>query len=80
MAVAGVIALGILGCGVLSEPFSTNNFPQSWFGSGSGSYADRLAHLPRSGRTSSVPWADTYWPSFLGGVAWRWYGVSQSAR
>lgn len=31
-----------------------------------------FSKLPLQARTGSVPWSDTYWPTFRGGLAWRW--------
>lgn len=32
----------------------------------------RLAALPLSGDAAKMPWTDTYWPSYKGGLAYRW--------
>ena len=34
----------------------------------------RADALPTSGALNSKPWSDTYWPSYVGGIANRWQG------
>jgi hypothetical protein len=35
-------------------------------------YEYKLAELPASGQLDQIPWSDTYWPSYQGGIADRW--------
>ncbi|NBO38628.1 hypothetical protein EBU99_08600 [bacterium] len=37
-----------------------------------------LADLPSAGQASKIPWADIYWPSYLGGIALRWQNGLQT--
>lgn len=36
------------------------------------SYKMTLDSLPKSGQTKIIPWSDTYWPTFKGGISYRW--------
>ncbi len=31
-----------------------------------------LESLPKSGQTKTIPWSDTYWPTYKGGISYRW--------
>ncbi|MFI5391316.1 MAG: ankyrin repeat domain-containing protein [Bacteriovoracales bacterium] len=31
-----------------------------------------LDSLPKSGQTKTIPWSDTYWPTYRGGISYRW--------
>jgi hypothetical protein len=37
-----------------------------------GDYVVKLDALPHDAETTLKPWSDTYWPSFKGGLAYRW--------
>ena len=37
------------------------------------SFKMTLDSLPKSGVTTNIPWSDTYWPTFKGGISYRWY-------
>jgi hypothetical protein len=37
-----------------------------------GTYERRFDALPMQGSTRTVPWTDTYWPKFKGGITYRW--------
>lgn len=36
------------------------------------SFKMTLDSLPKSGETKIIPWSDTYWPTFKGGISYRW--------
>jgi Transglutaminase elicitor len=36
------------------------------------SFKMTLESLPKSGVTTKIPWSDTYWPTFKGGISYRW--------
>lgn len=57
---------------VLADAWNSRNDPDN-FGAFFPSGIDyNLNTLPTSARLSVVPWADTYWPSYLSGIAYRW--------
>lgn len=35
-------------------------------------FVSKLSSLPTEGEVEKIPWSDSYWPRFLGGVAQRW--------
>ncbi len=35
-------------------------------------FETNFAKLPTSGRPSKMPWSDHYWPTYHGGIAYRW--------
>ncbi|MBF0315241.1 MAG: hypothetical protein HQK50_01380 [Oligoflexia bacterium] len=41
---------------------------------GEGSLVYDIHKLPKEGHLSKKPWADTYWPTRLHGINWRWQG------
>ncbi|MCX6111321.1 MAG: hypothetical protein NTZ90_17130 [Proteobacteria bacterium] len=38
-------------------------------------YERNFKMLPLAGALDKTPWSDTYWPSYMGGVAYRWNGT-----
>jgi hypothetical protein len=36
-------------------------------------YKDRLSELPQAGKLSTEPWSGDYWPTYRGGIAYRWF-------
>ena len=52
------------------------NSPYSLFSQ----YESNLAYLPRTGKSKSTPWSDTYWPSAKGGIAYRWQKPVDSSK
>jgi hypothetical protein len=35
-------------------------------------YKIKFRDLPVKGQLENVPWSDTYWPTYMGGISWRW--------
>ncbi len=35
-------------------------------------YKIKFRDLPIKGQLENVPWSDTYWPTYMGGISWRW--------
>lgn len=46
----------------INNPFSLNS-----------QFSSNFRQLPTSGAISFAPWSDSYWPSYEGGIAYRWY-------
>ena len=74
--VFGVCA-GMMGCGAplgsaagVREAWNEANNPAHL----SSDYVTAFAQLPVAGQLSgsSLPWTDTYWPSYVGGISVRW--------
>jgi|GEM_PF-611829 len=66
----------ITSCGKSSAP-TQSKVAEAWDASGrpeifSRSYETSFASLPSQGATKVEPWADSYWPSYQGGIAARW--------
>ena len=53
---------------VLGNKWDQYNDPSTW----NSSFKYTLDKLPTSGQSSKIPWSDTYWPSYKGGIANRW--------
>lgn len=43
-------------------------------------YQRILSELPSSGQVTHRPWSDNYWPSYQGGIAYRWHTSGSSNR
>jgi hypothetical protein len=54
------------------EAWNANNDPLNL----RDNYEVRFDALAKTGELKEKPWADTYWPSYEGGLANRWYGGS----
>jgi hypothetical protein len=37
-----------------------------------------FSKLPLTAKTSVTPWADSYWPTYRGGLAWRWQATGDT--
>lgn len=55
------------------EAWDERNHPENLNTYGQTEIFDKL---PLSGQIEGEPWSDTYWPSYQGGIAQRWYGNS----
>jgi hypothetical protein len=65
-AVICVVTLGVL---VTAELWNRDNNPANF----EKDYEYNLNTLPASGSLNVMPWTDSYWPSYLGGIAYRWH-------
>ena len=65
------LLLSVLVAVVLSDPWNTRNDPGTFDSFYPGGPITSLDELPTTGSLSTVPWADTYWPSYLSGIAYR---------
>lgn len=64
----------LLGCVLLAgvcQAFDSWNKPSRMLGTTT-SYVKSLLALPKAGKTANTPWSDSYWPSYQGGIAYRW--------
>jgi hypothetical protein len=55
----------------LKERWDTQNSPLKIFASEQG-FETKLANLPLSGQPDKMPWSDNYWPTYHGGITYRW--------
>jgi hypothetical protein len=62
-----IIALLVV-TAILAERYDDDNDPSNF----SNKYKYNLSQLPRQGALKKEPWSDSYWPSFQGGIAYRW--------
>lgn len=51
-----------------ADPWNSRNDPNNW----QEGLTFNFNKLPSSGELDYVPWSDTYWPSYQGGLAHRW--------
>jgi hypothetical protein len=67
---AGTIVFMFVQCAllVLGDKWDESNDPSTW----NSSFQFKLDKLPTTGQSSKIPWSDTYWPSYKGGIANRW--------
>ena len=85
-AVALLIPLCV-SCGQKNSDHSTSiksewdraNAPER-IGLKSSSYQPNLAKLPNTGRLATRPWSGSYWPTFQGGITYRWNHSSRSLK
>ena len=72
---AMIVALTATSCGKreqpssLKEEWNQQNDPLNFLPA---DFERRLAALPLSAQLEKQPWSDSYWPSYLGGIALRW--------
>ncbi|MFW7381953.1 MAG: hypothetical protein ACOH5I_24310 [Oligoflexus sp.] len=59
------------------EAWIDSGSPARLFGEG---FEDRFEALPTSGTVQQMPWADTYWPNYKRGLAWRWQAGDEVAQ
>ncbi|CAF1206594.1 unnamed protein product [Adineta ricciae] len=59
---------------VLGDKWDQYNDPSTW----NPSFRYELDKLPMSGKSGKIPWSDTYWPSYRGGIANRWQDEKNS--
>lgn len=59
---------------VLGRKWDEYNDPSTW----NSALQYKLDKLPKSGQASKIPWSDTYWPSYQGGIANRWQDEKNS--
>ncbi|MFW7382225.1 MAG: hypothetical protein ACOH5I_25720 [Oligoflexus sp.] len=70
-----LITLSFQGCGgdtplsQLKEAWSSNNRPEIISGD---DMEFGLQNLPLEGQAQTIGWSDDYWPSFRGGISYRW--------
>lgn len=69
-----VLATMTLATTALAERFSGSNHPNNFNPVANRPMTLKMAELPLKGKLkdASLGWSDTYWPSNLGGIAYRW--------
>ena len=77
--------LPVYGCGrnQTSDSTKTSSLKEAWNEENNpallkNKYEIRFEKLPLSAELSRKPWTDTYWPSYLGGLANRWNAPEES--
>jgi hypothetical protein len=70
-------AIMVSGCGIGSFESAKSWLQERWSASNdplllNGSYVRNFSQLPINGELRKAPWADTYWATRDGGVAYRW--------
>ncbi len=72
-----ILAMTAFGCGKRQEPSSSSlkeewneqNDPLNFLPT---DFERKFAALPTASTLEKAPWSDSYWPSYLGGIALRW--------
>lgn len=67
----------LYGCGLISKNNSSPSTKEEWNDENAPAqlksrYEVELAKLPLSAELTRKPWTDSYWPTYLGGIAHRW--------
>lgn len=71
-----LLAFAVTSCGrrsdspsTLKEEWNSENDPLNFLPA---DFERRLSSLPLAAQLERKPWSDSYWPSYLGGIALRW--------
>ncbi len=80
-ALALLSACGKIPAASLSERWNWQNDPQHMDGQfvEKNRYEDHFSSLPLAGKLSKEPWTGDYWPTYRGGIAYRWNGRGSEA-
>ena len=60
------------GASTVLEAWDNNNDPFIV----NGEFKRNLSEFPANGEVQQAPWSDTYWPSKMGGISYRWNSVN----